>query len=116
MEITQQLNKNYQISFKEILDFEIKSFCGRLFLNSKPDVISSNNNLLNLGCGSSKFEGWINADFFAFRSKEKPDWMLDLRYPLNCDDNVWDGVFSEHTLEHLYPDQAERLIQSILEQ
>lgn len=113
MEKVKKTNKDYQISLKGILSFEVKSLCGRLFLNSKPYIISSNKNFLNLGCGLNKFEGWVNADFFAFRSKNKPDWMLDLRYPLNCDDNVWDGVFSEHTLEHLYPDQAKKLIQSI---
>lgn len=39
--------------------------------------------------------------------------MVDLRYPLNCDDNVWDGVFTEHTLEHLYPDQAYFLLREL---
>jgi len=39
--------------------------------------------------------------------------MLDLRFPLNCDDNVWDGVFSEHTLEHLYPDQVLQLLKEL---
>jgi SAM-dependent methyltransferase len=39
--------------------------------------------------------------------------MIDLRFPLKCDDNVWDGVFSEHTLEHLYPNQALALIKEL---
>ncbi|MFM6082736.1 MAG: class I SAM-dependent methyltransferase, partial [Dolichospermum sp.] len=63
---------------------------------------------------------WINADFFSLgfrnifkKNTSKPDWMLDLRFPLNCDDDVWDGVFTEHTLEHLYPDQALRLLQEL---
>ncbi|PLZ90674.1 hypothetical protein CEN44_10295 [Fischerella muscicola CCMEE 5323] len=46
-------------------------------------------------------------------SAKNPDWMLDLRFPLNCDDNVWDGVFSEHTLEHLYPDQVLQLLKEL---
>lgn len=29
--------------------------------------------------------------------------MLDLRYAMNARDNYWDGVYTEHTLEHLYP-------------
>mgnify|MGYP002725858945 CR=1 FL=1 len=36
-----------------------------------------------------------------------------MRYSLNCDDNVWDGVFSEHTLEHLYPNQVLSLLKEI---
>lgn len=59
-----------------------------------------------MGCGHNKFVGWINADFYKgpkFWKKypNKPDWMSDLRYLLNCDSNYWDGVFTEHTLKHL---------------
>lgn len=111
---------NYQVSLKGIFRFELISLYGRLFLNSKPKLNLYDKNLLNLGSGSSKFESWINADFFSlgFRSffkknTSKPDWMLDLRFPLNCDHDVWDGVFTEHTLEHLYPDQALRLLQEL---
>jgi hypothetical protein len=32
--------------------------------------------------------------------------MLDLRHPRNCDNVYWDGIFSEHTVEHLSPPQA----------
>jgi len=41
------------------------------------------------------------------------EWELDLRYPLNCKDNVFDGVYTEHTLEHLYPDQAQFLLNEL---
>jgi predicted SAM-dependent methyltransferase len=107
----------YQLSLKGLLKFEFISLYGRLVLNKKPTLINGNN-LLNLGCGLNKFTGWVNADFYSGikfwkRHKNRPDWILDLRYPLNCDDNVWDGVFSEHTLEHLYPNQALSLLKEL---
>ena len=111
----QKYHQSYKVSLKGVLNFEVRSLCGRLLLSSRQVRNLTSKKLLNLGCGSTKktFESWINADFFAFRSKEKPDWMLDLRFPLNCEDEVWDGVFSEHTLEHLYPDQAWALLQEL---
>lgn len=36
-----------------------------------------------------------------------------MRYPLKCKDEVFDGVFSEHTLEHLYTDDALALLREI---
>jgi len=107
----------YQLSLKGLLKFELISLYGRLVLNKKPAF--NGNKLLNLGCGSIRFnKGWVNADFYSGikfwkKHKNRPDWMLDLRYPLNCDDNVWDGVFSEHTLEHLYPNQAMSLLKEL---
>ncbi len=88
--------------------FELRSFLGRNFFQEKPNLTKNNSNFLHLGCGNKKIENWVNADFFADLKfwklkKNRPDWMVDLRFPLNCDDNVWDGIFSEHTLEHLYP-------------
>ncbi|MBU7583971.1 MAG: methyltransferase domain-containing protein [Nostoc sp. TH1S01] len=111
--------KYQQISLISLLRFELLSLYGRKILRPKPKLKKDSLNLLNLGCGSTIFEGWINADFFTntVRFWERPassrDWMLDLRYPMNCDDNVWDGVFSEHTLEHLYPHQALHLLKEI---
>ncbi len=28
---------------------------------------------------------------------------MDLRYPFNCPDNPVDGIYSGHTIEHLWP-------------
>ncbi|MBD2363126.1 hypothetical protein H6G36_18350 [Anabaena minutissima FACHB-250] len=108
----------YQMNLKGILRFEFKSLYGRIFINKKPKIKQDNRNLLHLGCGLNKFDNWVNADFFRLsipfiKRTNSPDWMLDLRFPLNCDANVWDGVFSEHTLEHLYPDQSIRLLQEL---
>jgi len=104
----------YQVTISGLLKFEIRSLLGRLFFNSKPNLQNHNNkHFLNLGSSNLKFDSWVNADLFDYRVKSKPDWVLDLRFPLNCDDNVWDGVFTEHTLEHLYPDQGQRLLQEL---
>jgi len=114
---SQEINKfttwKYKFTLKEALNFEIRSLLGRTFLNQKPRLKPKDKNFLNLGCGPTRFKEFVNADFFAFRSSSRLDWMVDLRYPLNCEDNVWDGVFTEHTLEHLYPDQAYFLLQEL---
>jgi predicted SAM-dependent methyltransferase len=100
-----------QPSLTDLLRFELRSLYGRILQSRKPSLNSSTKNLLHLGCGSNEIKNWINADFFS--STRKLDWMLDLRYPLNCDDNVWDGVFTEHTLEHLYPDRVAALLKEL---
>lgn len=105
---------SHQTTIKFLLKYNLVSFLGRVFYNKTPKL-TNDRNLLNLGCGTTKFDGWINADFFTgyfFWKKHlvKPDWMLDLRYPLKCKDNLWDGVFTEHVLEHLYPNQVLSLL------
>ena len=110
MDNSQNMECEYNI--KDHMKFEIKSFLGRLFLARYPKP-TNEIKLLNLGCGKEKQEGWINADFFRFRKKNRPDWMLDLRFPLRCQDNYWDGIFSEHTLEHLYPRHVEMLLSEL---
>lgn len=104
-------HNNYQVTLIGILRFELISFVGRFFFNTKPKLKQNDKNLLHLGCANNRLEGWVNADFFSYR--KQPDWMLDLRFPLNCNDNVWDGVFTEHTLEHLYPNQAIQLLKEL---
>lgn len=108
----------YQNRLSEHLKFEIRSLLGRLFFNRKPPLKQSIN-LLNLGCGEARISGWINADFhrglrFWKASPVEPEWRLDLRYPLKCEDGVWDGVFTEHTLEHLYPADVRALLIELL--
>lgn len=80
------------------LKFIFRNLIG-IIISKKP----SNNNLnkyLNLGCGAIYIDNWTNADFYRFR-KIKLDWMLDIGKKWKCDSNFWDGIFSEHTLEHL---------------
>ena len=61
----------------------------------------------------------INADFFSHLkpyknySTPKPQWQLDMRYPFKCPNDVFDGVFTEHVLEHFYIDYARALLKEI---
>ncbi len=108
-------SSKYQNDLKGMIRFELTSYLGRIFWNKKPKL-TGGTSLLHAGCGDHKFEGWVNADFYQglrFWKKYpgKPDWLLDFRYPLNCDSNIWDGIFCEHTLEHLYPLQALNLLE-----
>jgi len=103
-----------KLDFKSLLIFEFKSWLGRNFLETKPQL-HDENNYLNLGCGLNILDGYINADFFYKfkfwkKNKIKKQWQLDLRYPLNCRDEIFDGIYSEHVLEHLYPSQVENLL------
>ena len=106
----------HKSDLKGIAIFELKSWLGRKFIDSNPKL-KSGENYLNLGCGSNYVEGYVNADFFRFRFWKKDllkiEWQLDLRYPLECQDEVFDGIFTEHTLEHLYPDDAKKLLKEL---
>lgn len=104
----------YKSDLKGLALFELKSWLGRNFIKSNPKL-KEEKNYLNLGCGSNYVDGYINADFFyRFKFWKKDiknlEWQLDLRYPLKCDNEAFDGIFTEHTLEHLYPDDARRLL------
>ena len=75
--------------------------------------------LLNLGCGPHIFEGWVNADDYApkRRLREnafKPNWALDITKPWKCPDNHWDGIFTEHVLEHVTYAQAVHVLREAL--
>ena len=110
------------LQMKDLMDltlFELRSFLGRMLIDRRPKLYS-NNNYLHLGCGWNPVDGYVNADFFNVfyvrKSKnytKKLQWQLDLRYPMECDDNVFDGVFTEHTLEHLTPLQANNLLKEL---
>ncbi|CAM2060583.1 Methyltransferase domain-containing protein [Desulfovibrionales bacterium] len=107
----------YGPTWMHLLTFEIKSRLGRLLWRRPPPLTTTGPNLLNLGCGDRFVEGWINADFFCgfrfWRSNQRPDWMWDFRFPLPCPDAVFDGIFSEHVIEHLYPHHVLALLNEL---
>lgn len=108
----------YRVTPSGIIRFEIKSLIGRVFFNKEPNLFKSSKNILNLGCGKNYEYGYVNADFYSFKNiiihgSKKLEWYLDLRYPFKCKDSVFDGVFSEHTIEHLYPEQVEYLLREL---
>jgi len=107
--------------FKNQLFFEFISWFGRHFKKQKSKIIPGTAPLLvDLGAGENYREEWVHVDFYTLHikfwkkyKKRKPDIETDLRYPLNCPDNVVDGIYTSHTIEHLYPDQAYRLLYEI---
>jgi len=115
---------NYEIygNLKSTLIFEIISFLGRSFKKRKSEILTNKIPiLLDLGVGNNYKEGWLHADFYIFRFRfwrksskiKKPEIELDLRYPLRCPSDSVDGVYTSHTLEHLYPDDAINLLKEI---
>jgi len=91
--------------------WRIESLVGHTLYRRPPPKAGAHPPLLHLGCGGEKFDGWVNADFYNFHDLLRnrrfvPDWMLDLTRPIRCPDGYWDGVFTEHTLEHLTYDEC----------
>ena len=85
------------IELFEHAKFEFRSNLGRL-LSSNLKLDSNNNNYLNLGCGNSYKTNFINVDFYG---NKNIDFGMDLSFPFKIESNSIDGIFSEHTFEHL---------------
>ncbi len=65
---------------------------------------------LNFGCGDTCYEGWCGIDqFFA----PHVDLTVDLRRPLPFPNDSVDWCYSEHFLEHLYPDEGQRHLNEV---
>lgn len=85
--------------------FETRSFLGRLFarrLNVNPDQ----GNYMNLGSADDRIAGYVAVDFF----QPNVGYGADLRYPLLIDDAVFNGIFTEHTLEHLNYSEVAKIL------
>jgi len=65
---------------------------------------------LIFGCGATRYPGWLGID--CFRSKSV-DLLLDLRRRLPFSDSSADYCYSEHFLEHLYPEEAESHLREV---
>jgi predicted SAM-dependent methyltransferase len=89
--------------------FETRSFVGRLF--ARPLKLDpSRRNYLNLGAADDRFENYVALDFFS----RNAGYGADLRYPLLIDDAVFDGIFTEHALEHLSYAEVARVLSECL--
>lgn len=111
-------------SSKAKLRFELTSFIGRKFFMHRSKIsISENPMLLDIGVGGNFTKGWIHIDFYQIslnpinwikkiwiKPLKKAEVEHDLRYPLNCADNICDGIYCSHTIEHLLPNHAIQLI------
>ncbi len=90
----------------EIWLFEACSWLGRTFVG-RLKVDKNKTNLINLGSGIYILPGFINLDFYNVPNHQ---FGADLRYPLKIDDNCIDGIFSEHTQEHLTYNDNDKLL------
>jgi SAM-dependent methyltransferase len=99
--------RDFEISAKGLVKFEMMSSLGR-FLT--PHRLAPQHSLLHLGCGMNKQADFDNLDFYTkhglmnalLRKQAQPTvFGHDLRYPLPFDDGAYEGIFSEHALEHL---------------
>jgi hypothetical protein len=110
----------YHPTLRKKISFEIKSFLGRTF-SSK--IRKTKKEYLQLGSGHLEQNTIMeNLDFYDITFKnflglknffKKKSYGHDLRYPLPFNDNLFKGVYSEHTLEHLYPFEAINLLKEI---
>ena len=63
--------------------------------------------LINLGCGPSPMDGWVNVDI---ARGPRIDVVWDLRSPLPFADNSCSAIFCEHVIEHLSKKDGEKLL------
>ncbi|HTY94071.1 MAG TPA: methyltransferase domain-containing protein, partial [Steroidobacteraceae bacterium] len=61
------------------------------------------------------FPGWVNADDYAPKrrlreSTFRPNWTLDITRAWRCPDDYWDGIFTEHVIEHLSYSEAANVL------
>lgn len=101
--------------------FELNSLIGRVLFKT-PEIDRTKTNYLHLGCSNNRFDGWINADFYPeilpnFLKLSKfrglPEWCFDFRRPMECGSEVFDGIFTEHTLEHLSPPEVAAIMNEL---
>jgi predicted SAM-dependent methyltransferase len=101
---------------------ELNSLIGRIFFRKRSRFFTETKPfLVDIGEGERFTPGWTHVDFYRPRIRKfwKPapiriqDVETDFRYPLECSDDVADGVYSGHTLEHLYPNHAYGLLSEI---
>ena len=103
---------NANPSLKDEVIFEIKSFIFfEIFYKYKK--IQGTHKLLNLGCGQNAKDGFDNVDAPRFRSRKSGILPVDLRKKLPFDDESYEGVFIEHTLEHFSPNDGLALLSEI---
>jgi predicted SAM-dependent methyltransferase len=85
--------------------FETQSLVGRL-LARRLCVDPSRRNYMNLGSANDHLDDYVAVDFFS----NDIAYGADFRYPFLIDDAVFDGIFTEHTLEHLSYAEVARVL------
>ena len=113
MEAHDILFKGYRFRPKKVIKMNLVSFIGDII---SPKVRKTQKKYIQLGCGDNIIENFENLDFYPMRLKEifkSKHINHDLRKPLPYESQKFEGAFSEHTLEHLYYDEAINLLKEI---
>jgi predicted SAM-dependent methyltransferase len=113
MSLTERLGAGefeFGLSVAQATFYRLERALGDAFFRRPPPPVAEPC-FLNLGCGPHIFEGWVNADDYAFKrglreQAFRPNWRLDITRPWNCPADHWDGVFTEHVLEHVSYSEA----------
>lgn len=102
-------NKAFEPSLLSSLTFEATSLVGRLLSRKRR---TPEHPLLHLGCGPIILPDFENLDFYSAQWKFWKTNRIghDLRYTLPYSDDAFEGVFSEHMLEHLTASDAMKLL------
>lgn len=97
-------------ALRQAIGFELASLAGRA-LARRLRLDPARTNYLDLGAADDGLEGFVSLDFF---TNHAASFGADLRFPLLIDDAVFDGIFTEHTLEHLSYEEVRRLLAECL--
>ncbi|MEC7626757.1 MAG: methyltransferase domain-containing protein [Verrucomicrobiota bacterium] len=73
-------------------------------------LIHPTSSLLNLACGQTRHDGWLNGDQF----EQDGVFACDLRQPLPFDDHSFDVLYSSHFLEHLGDPEARSFLRECM--
>jgi SAM-dependent methyltransferase len=98
----------FQPSLKGLLWFEFRSLVGRVFARAGRPTSP----YINIGSGTEVMGKFQNLDFY-FSGPRKGSGAIvghDLRLPLPFPDASFSGAYSEHALEHLFPNHAIQLL------
>ena len=90
--------------------FEVRAAVGSLMAAKRRTPSSP---LLQIGSGLNPLPEFENVDFFFHHRGQARHVGHDLRKPLPYPDSSFEGVFSEHTLEHMYPAEALSLVAEV---
>lgn len=99
-----------ELSLPRHLYFEARATLGRLV---SPRRRRPAKPLLQIGSGLNPLSDFENVDFYFTHRGQARHVGHDIRRPLPYADNSFEGAFSEHTLEHMYPADALHLIAEV---
>ena len=103
---------DFNPTLKNTVKFTVKNLIHKKlffwFFNIKPKNI-----YLNLGCGPNIIKNYDNADVPAIRFWRLPHIPINLYEVLPFKNESYEGVYTEHTLEHLTPRQTVKSLNEI---